>query len=372
MLLACQSMLRSEEVSAKKIIDLLSERAKKVENITCTVVWTDFTAGHEAERKGMLPTPTQRNVSRETYFQDRKGRQLLRSQRLMREADKVKMDGVELIFRDSSPEFSELLANGTLGLRYERFIGRDAHGQPTAGNDIQTDYHSAQVSEEKMIKDAVFSLKKPFDSANMGLIFALKHAEETRSPLTVIQEGEMMVVSGTDFLGHPAYKNGKWKAQIDMAKGYVVASVDVLYPSGNLARIVRCDYVQDEKGLWQERTGVVSQFKDSDAKELILEWKFEIEMMRFNDPNFPHDVFDVKLPPGTSVSDLRYGVTYELGSEGAMSSELERLSREASGMKFPNRVYNILSSISLWCGIVLILLACMSKCYTWYKASRIG
>jgi hypothetical protein len=74
---------------------------------------------------------------------------------------------------------------------------------------------------------------------------------ETKKQLSINQDGKIITVTGTDFLGHPAYNKGKWIAQIDTSKDNVVTNIDVYYPSknlaNNLARNVQCDDLQDER-----------------------------------------------------------------------------------------------------------------------------
>jgi len=356
-----QCAVKAEAVDPKVLIDMLSKRDRGIANISYTVEWIDFMKANDM-------FPEHRSKSVETFFQDKKkGKYLLRSQKqLLDKSGKI-------ISSDEQAESTELLSDGTLGVHYDIFPKLDNKGRLTPKKEIPVGYHSVQITEENIVKDVILSLKKPFGFANQDLIPALKSAMDTRTPLSINREGEIITVSGVDFQDNPAYKNGSWTAKVDVSKGNVVTNIDVFYASKNLARVVQCDYVQTD-GFWQESAGAISMFKDSATKDLTLEWKFTVKKMQVNDPAFSSNVFDIKLPAGASVSDVRFGVTYNIGSDGAMTSDLERLSREASGMKFPSRVQSILSPILMWSGVVLVLvlLACILRCYAWFKASRTG
>jgi hypothetical protein len=95
--------------------------------MTFAVLWNDFIAGD-----GMFPA--QDSKSKETYFQDEKGRLFLHI-----EKQQLGKNG-QLISDNNQAEFVELMINGVLGIRYEFFPKWDKHGQVTPKNETPVGY----------------------------------------------------------------------------------------------------------------------------------------------------------------------------------------------------------------------------------------
>ena len=58
-------------------------------------------------------------------------------------------------------------------------------------------------------------------------------------------------------------------------------------------------------------------------REPPLDWRFEVTMAVYNDPNFDERAFEIKLEPDTAVSDTRHDVTYRIGEKGASDIDLD-------------------------------------------------
>ncbi len=69
------------------------------------------------------------------------------------------------------------------------------------------------------------------------------------------------------------------------------------------------------------------------VSEPFLDWRFHVLSCKYNSIADPDQVFKPVLEPGTSVSDIRYNVTYRVGDEAARDADLTRLADEAKRAK---------------------------------------
>ena len=102
--------------------------------------------------------------------------------------------------------------------------------------------------------------------------------------------------------------NLEHRVRIDVGKGWVVTRHEQFFPNGKSARLKTCEYKQDARGRWVPTKGRFMNLWGSDVPD--LDWRFKVNRIVVNDPEFDESVFDVTLKPGTYVSDIRYDDSY--------------------------------------------------------------
>lgn len=116
---------------------------------------------------------------------------------------------------------------------------------------------------------------------------------------------------------------------IDSAKGWAVTSHEQYYPDGRLAARKTCEELTHSNGIWVPVRGDRKSWSVNGSETPSREWRFSVESVKANDPNFDESVFEVALPPGTYVSDTRFHQSYTIGSESASSDALTELGQQA-------------------------------------------
>jgi len=119
---------------------------------------------------------------------------------------------------------------------------------------------------------------------------------------------------------------------LDSDRGWVVRSHEQAYPKdGKLSARRQCEYAADPNGVWLPKRGTWQHWGVLDpAQPPEMEWRYDVDEIHYNDPEFDENVFTVKIKPGTYVTDNRYHTAYWVGAEEAIGAELTELAQSAT------------------------------------------
>ncbi len=101
--------------------------------------------------------------------------------------------------------------------------------------------------------------------------------------------------------------------------------------SGVITHEMSIEYNTQHQTIWVPVSGRIRQWsqRKSDDEIPLKESRFYVRKTKINDPNFDESVFKLSLEPNTGVSDTRYGVSYRVGAERALDSQLKALADQA-------------------------------------------
>ena len=316
LLLIPRSALHAGNIpSAAEIVQKLEERAKAIRNARCTALYEQFVDG----------TPTRWTRST-THFDDQGPEGEVRAKHFLEHG----------VYEDEKrvPQKSEcFLYNGhiTIHFRYnERIflqgIGTKAmvsHGpEPGAGGPL--------------------SIQNPLRSLPESLLSELKAAERDGRAVRIVQRHDdsegLYEIHFRRTLDEEHWFDDVMV--VDENRFWIPISGDRTNRDGVLV-LARTAKYTDVSGTWMPTEGSTKWFLPStfnfrtpqgEPKQVTIpasEWRFRVEELSLNAPDFPGDLFQIVLEPGTSVWDKRYLVDYRVGRERAFEDDLVRLAEEA-------------------------------------------
>ena len=174
--------------------------------------------------------------------------------------------------------------------------------------------------------------RNPFYFINDWIVETLVKRLERGDSFTVEPVGEPDADYAIHFQLSPDESPFKTKHSvfIDSTKGWVIVRHERKSETGVLLALTTCEYVKGDGGEWLPKSGVWKAWDEPPPQEPAdTEWRFEVQEIKYNDPDFDESVFDVSLEEDVYVVDNRYNVSYYVGAENAVTAGLETLSQKA-------------------------------------------
>ena len=124
----------------------------------------------------------------------------------------------------------------------------------------------------------------------------------------------------------------KQRCVVDETKGWLITAYELRSSkTDELIGQFTQELQQDDQGVWLPKSGVWQNwFKSAPTEPPDMEWRFTVNSIKLNDPDFDDTIFEPKLKPGTYVNDNRHGVVYTVGDETAIGDQLTTLAQEAA------------------------------------------
>ena len=316
LLLIPRSALHAGNIpSAAEIVQKLEERAKAVRNARCTALYEQFVDG----------TPTRWTRST-THFDDQGPEGEMRAKHFLEHGV---YEGEKRI-----PQKSECyLYNGriTVHFRYNERIFLQGIGT------------NAMVSHGPgPVRSGPLGLRNPLRSLPESLLSELKAAERDGRAVRIVQRQDdnegLYEIHLRRTLDEKHWFDDVMV--VDESRSCIPISNDRTNRDGVLVFSHTAKYTE-VSGTWMPTEGftkspLASTFNtptaQGAARQITIpahEWRFRVEEISLNDPDFPEDVLQVVLEPGTFVWDKRYRVDYRVGGDRAFEADLVRLAEEA-------------------------------------------
>lgn len=120
-------------------------------------------------------------------------------------------------------------------------------------------------------------------------------------------------------------------AIVDPQQSWRATRGQVLDENGALMHEYTAQYQEAAPGIWLPKRGTMRNpsIVAKDGRLTTMEWEFEVTRAVVNVDEPDESVYKVNLPPGTIVTDHRYGTTYVVGSDSVYSEHVGRLARLA-------------------------------------------
>ena len=301
------------------VLERIGASQKLVSNATFESVWKIFDDGPNSP-DGKTRGSTR--WERQTFYWDDLGRR-----RVIVHGGLVSQDGKML--EDEDPSWSddyftgEIMVSAGFHPKWDRQGGKPASPKDAEG------YNNVIIADAVSgLRQGLESLRNPLEymyivAANI-IAVAVQRGDGT---VRRAEDGRLAVdIKHTD----PDNPYAKTVVTVIPQHNWAVESLKSYLSDGNLAREIVCQYKKQADGLWvpiQARHTHWGERKQSDTPYWI--WSFEVTKGILNDPSFDQHVFDVRLKPDTWVSDTRYNVSYRIGSEEAVASQLPRYAEDA-------------------------------------------
>jgi hypothetical protein len=234
------------------------------------------------------------------------------------------------MLEDEDPEWSddyftgEIMVNGGFHPKWDR-----NGGKPTSPKDAEG-YNNVIIADAASgLRRGLESLRNPLEYIYIVAATEIALAVQRGTGTMRRAEDGRLVVDLKHTTG-PANPYPRTVIIVMPQHNWAVESVKSYLSDGNLAREVVSDYKKQADGLWvpiRLHHTHWGERKQSDTPYWI--WSFEVTKGILNDPSFDQHVFDVRLKPHTWVSDTRCNVSYRIGAEGAVASDLARYAEDA-------------------------------------------
>lgn len=221
------------------------------------------------------------------------------------------------------------LYDGELTVNFVNDPNRNRLGEPqTDATKAEGERYVAAIIHDGLHRGGPGRHRNPFTFFDVSAIGTLSRTVAAGGTVAVEPEGSLIKLEC-----RLAPEDDPYRIQhqifIDPAKGWAVTSEEQYYSDGQLAKQKSSAELRESNGVWVPMRGNSTTWSPKKPDAPSREWRFSVEWVKANDPDFDESVFQVSLPPGTYVSDTRFGESYRIGSERATSAALTELGQKA-------------------------------------------
>lgn len=306
---------RPNEISsytASDVLEHLELAQQTISNVTIDCTWDSHMEGSPS------------SWEQQTFISDDLGRRRIISKRGRLLDDGTQEPPEELSTTDTIFD-GEILA-------YTKFYPhQDRVGNPSKKGEKATGYNPVIISDaaSPLVAD-LNSQRNPLEYIRNLAIPAVKNAIKQKNIVVYKSPGDIDkidVVIGQSSKSDQSFV--ETVIRISPKKNWIIESFKS-FSEKKLTREIKFEYTKQTDGLWVPNKGRDIHWGErSKEQSPFLNWGFVVIKAQFNDPEFDESVFDIKLKPDAAVSDTRYKVAYRAGSEGLVTSQLEKYAEEA-------------------------------------------
>jgi hypothetical protein len=331
---SCLASQANADYTPTDVLNRVMASQKTVSNATFECVWRVFQDGPKS------PDGKSRGSSRweqQTFYWDNLGRRrnvlhggpLLQDGKMLEDEDPASTDelfnGEIVVFGSSHPKWTPeggKPASSKDAVGYTAVIIGDAAAQLRSGLE-------SERSPLEYMRNAALSEIAPAIKAGAA---AARPAEDGRVAL--------------DISGPDAAPYVRTVITVAPNHNWAIESVKSYRSDGKLAREIVCDYKEQADGLWVPMRLHHTHWGDRSQDDTpYFDWRFETTKAVFNEPSFDRHVFDVRLKPDTAVSDTRYKISYRVGKEEAVASDLARYAANDPAAEAPSLLGQALPAV---------------------------
>lgn len=360
--------------SAQTMLEKIKTLPKDIHNLYVEVVWDDFElepAVSRARLEKMLKSSLMDKKTHTTLFVPEFHKhtwveQIIYSDDLGRirriekhgyyDADGHKVKALDM------PETDHLYdGEKTVDQRYN--LNRERNGRPVEkakgaksepANDNKLEYRTANIQDGDPHPNRV---RNALTFTNRSLSDPLERAIAEGSMVTVKRNVNDKNVFDLHFRLGNENTQLQYSGSVDAARGWLVTNINMRNRSGRVLSAYHCEYRRRDGDFWIPSEGWYRGWKADEAAdaEPSTEWRFRIQKIKINDLDFPADIFDVVLEPGTVVMDARYKVTYEVGADKVYDADLAALAEQAKAGAHRNTTDRTTKLYKLWMFVAMNL-----------------
>lgn len=293
-----------------ELIGIWQQRRSAVENLSLETEWQEFSAN------------TLVAVQKETIHSDNFGR--LRVSSNGGASGKPPRETIELY-------------NGEFTINVDEDLNRTRLGNATTAETTEADGHYlAAIINNGLGTDGrgPFSRRNPFLFVDEGPMAAIGKMVEANGAVGIqeIEGGEGLYEVLYQLPLEEDSQQMKQRCVVDESKGWAVTDYELRSSkTDELIGQFTQELQQDGQGVWIPKSGVWQNwFKSASTDPPDMEWRFTVNSIKLNDPEFDDTIFEPKLKVGTYVNDNRHGVAYTVGDEVAIGDQLTTLALEAA------------------------------------------
>lgn len=293
-----------------ELISVWQQRRGAVENLSIETEWQEFSASKLVA------------VQKETIHSDNFGR--LRVSSNGGPSGKPPRETIELY-------------NGEFTINVDEDLNRTRLGDPTTAETTEADGHYlAAIINNGLGNDGrgPFSRRNPFLFVDEGPMTAIGKVVDANGAVEIreIEGGEGLYEVLYQLPPEEDSQQMKQRCVVDESKGWAVTAHELRSSeTDELIGQFTQELQQDGQGAWLPKSGVWQNwFKSAPTDPPDMEWRFTVNSIKLNDPEFDDGIFVPTLKPGTYVNDNRHGVVYTVGDEVAIGDRLTSLAQEAA------------------------------------------
>ena len=301
--------------SVAEVLEHLKAARAQIQNAKLVVRWET------------LSSDVPESWEHQTFYADALGRR-----RIIYEHGRLTEEGTPVQVED--PRKNDILFDGEIVLDKAFFPqrnrnGRNAKPDPTAARS-DLGYRAVIIADAAApLKSTITGHRNPLEYLTNLAIRELDRAtRDNQGAVTRTPDGRYDVsFKKPDDSDVPFVRS---VIRVDPGRGWLVEKLESFAEDDRLVRQVSYEYQDHGDGTWTPLHGSHRHWGDrSQDKPPYFEWKFTVEEARYNDPGFDEHIFDVLIEPGAAVSDTRYDVAYDIGTEQAVAGDLVELARQA-------------------------------------------